>query len=150
MCCKYINPACHTNQMACKESSVPLTFILSKPTTMFVLLHHNGTTEEHQDTKSLKHTKRVQPGGRGIVHGAGTKCAPAGDHCATRSSTGIKSSRALELVSRSLAPIKKDHLRRKTTVYTSTNNHLGWELGGTGVLGVGTGDRGLRLGDVLQ
>ena len=25
-----------------------------------------------------------------------------------------------------------------------TNNHLGWELGGTGVLGVGTGDRGLN------
>jgi len=34
-------------------------------------------------------------------------------------------------------------LRRKSTVYTSTNNHLGWELGGTGVLGVGTRDRGL-------
>ena len=52
------------------------------------------------------------------------------------------------LVPRSLAPIKKDHLRPKSTVYTSTNNHLGLELGGTGVLGVGTGDRGLRLGDV--
>ena len=53
-------------------------------------------------------------------------------------------------VPRSLAPIKKDHLRPKSTVYISTNNHLGWELGGTEVLGVGTGDRGLRLGEVLQ
>ena len=54
------------------------------------------------------------------------------------------------MVPRSLAPIKKDHLRPKSTVYTSTNNHLGWELGGTEVLGVGTGDRGLIHGDVLQ
>ena len=53
-------------------------------------------------------------------------------------------------VPRSLAPIKKDHFRPKTTVYTSTNNHLGWELGGTGVLGVETGDRALIHGDVLQ
>ena len=53
-------------------------------------------------------------------------------------------------VPRSLAPIEKDHLRPKSTVYISTNNHLGWELGGTEVLGVGTGDRGLRLGEVLQ
>ena len=32
----------------------------------------------------------------------------------------------------------------------STWRCLGCCLGGTGVLGVGTGDRGLRLGDVLQ
>ena len=31
-----------------------------------------------------------------------------------------------------------------------TNNPLGWELVGTGVLGVGTGDWGLRLGEFLQ
>ena len=54
------------------------------------------------------------------------------------------------MVPRSLAPIKRSHLRRKSTVYTSTNNHLGWELGGTGVLGVGTRDWGLIHGDVLQ
>ena len=35
-------------------------------------------------------------------------------------------------------------------MYTSTNNYLGWGTGGTGVLGVGTGDRGLIHGDVLQ
>ena len=39
----------------------------------------------------------------------------------------------------SLAPMKKDHLRPKPTV-NWTNNHLGWELGGTGGLGVGSGD----------
>ena len=44
-------------------------------------------------------------------------------------------------VPRSLAPIKKDHLRPKSTVYTSTNNRLGWELVGTG------GDWGFRGGD---
>ena len=54
------------------------------------------------------------------------------------------------MVPRSLAPIKKDHLRPKSTVYTSTNNHLGWELEGSWVLGVGTGDRGLIHGDALQ
>ena len=70
-------------------------------------------------------------------------------------------SKAYPPVSRSLAPLKKDHLRPKSTVYTSTNNHLdwelggtgnplGWELGGTGVLGVGIGERGLIHGDVLQ
>ena len=35
-------------------------------------------------------------------------------------------------------------------VYNEPTNPLGWELGGTGVLGVGTGDRGLIHGDVLQ
>ena len=34
--------------------------------------------------------------------------------------------------------------------YKWTHDRLGWELGGPGVLGVGTGDRGPWLGDVLQ
>ena len=34
--------------------------------------------------------------------------------------------------------------------YNEQTNPLGWELGGTGVIVIGTGDRGLRLGDVLQ
>lgn len=40
---------------------------------------------------SLKHTKRVQPSGRGDVQGAGTTRAPAGDQRRTRSSKGIRS-----------------------------------------------------------
>ena len=32
--------------------------------------------------------------------------------------------------------------------YKWKNDHLGWELGGPGVLGVGTGDRGPRLGQM--
>ena len=33
---------------------------------------------------------------------------------------------------------------------STNNNPLGWELGGTGFLGLGTGDWGLIHGDVLQ
>ena len=63
----------------------------------------------------------------------------------TNTSSKWNRSRQDSRVPRSLAPIKKDHLLRKSTVYTSTNNHLGWELGGTGVLGVGTGTGDLYM-----
>ena len=60
-----------------------------------------------------------------------------------------KSLRCLKAVPRSLAPIKRSHLRRKSTVHFNKQPfRLG--TGGAGVLGVGTGDWGLIHGDVLQ